>query len=217
MNRACLGERTIQTFTSHSMRTAKAPMAGVTLAATDSLRQMNFPRGHEERLTSYFVTFSVTLWSWLCTYGKRMPLGVENIRLFKNGYKCCSILRTFWTVFKPWDGLARTMTAESTKGTQGQWTVTVLWLFQELQEVHLSVFLYDILAHKLQRAESTGLVRWALGSGTRLTLCWLPWQTAAPSVCTRAAVEEASVTATANNLGRSVSWPSTQSGGEGGR
>lgn len=38
---------------------------------------------------------------------------------------------------------------------------------------------------------------------------------AAPSVCTRAAVEEASVTATANSLGWPVSWASTQSGGGG--
>lgn len=94
-------------------------------------------------------------------------------------------------------------------------------LFQELQEVHLSVFFIrhpcsQTANGSLQRAESTGLVRWALGSGTRLTLCWLPWQTAAPSVCTRAAVEDTSVTATANNLGWPVSWSSTQSGGEGG-
>lgn len=76
-------------------------MAGITLVATDTLRQMNFPHVHEEKLTSCFVTVSAALWSWLCTYGKRMPLGVENIRLFRSGYKCCSILRTFWTVFKP--------------------------------------------------------------------------------------------------------------------
>lgn len=117
-------------------------MAGITLVATDTLRQMNFPHVHEEKLTSYFVTFSAALWSWLCTYGKRMPLGVENIRLFRSGYKCCSILRTFWTVFKPWDSLARTMTAESIKRTQSQWTAMVLWLCSRSSRKCIAVSFY---------------------------------------------------------------------------
>lgn len=43
------------------MGKAEALMAGTTLVATDTLRQMNFPRVHKERLTSYFVTFSVAM------------------------------------------------------------------------------------------------------------------------------------------------------------
>lgn len=195
-------------------------MAGITLVATDTLRQMNFPHVHEEKLTSYFVTFSAALWSWLFIYGKRMPLGVENIRLFKSGYKCCSILRTFWTVFKSWDGLARTMTAESIKRTQGQWTVMVLWLCCRSSRkcTSASFYMTSLVTNckrfftesRVHRAGVLGTWQWHSAHPVLAALA-----DAAPSVCTRAAVEEVSVTATANSLGWPVSWASTQSGGRG--
>lgn len=176
-------------------------MAGITLVATDSLRQMNFPRVHEEKLTSYFVTFSSALWSWLCTYGKKMPLGVENIRLFKSGYKCCSILRSFLTVFKPWDGLARTMTVKSIKHTQGQWTVMVLWLCSRSSRKCTSASFYKTsLVTNCKRFFTKSRVHRAGALGT-----W-QWQSAHPVL---AALADASVTAIAKSLGWPVSWAST--------
>lgn len=147
-----------------------------------------------------------------------MPLDVENIRLFKSGYKCCSILRTFWTVFKPWDGLARTMTVESIKRTQGQWTVMVLWLCSRSSRkcTSASFYMTSLVTNckrfftesRVHRAGTLGTWQWHSAHPMLAALA-----DAAPSVCTRAAVEEASVTATANSLGWPVSWASTQSGG----